>query len=199
MELWSLEGFKALKTVLDYRKDLSTRLRRLEKQFIEKYEHEFNELLEDINRVLNETKVMLRSFSTHHNLPKDNDIQKPTSEYFCLRIFSPREQNEFASYPGRLKEEDFGKLVIRNLKQIEIGVTGEGGLNLSHNNNNFEADGQVWNKLIEDLHSMNQQNGNIENPEFVALITKLAHSYSAIFDMLEHLGEALMIKIWKFW
>ena len=96
----------------------------------------------------------------------------------------------FASYPGRLKEEDFGKLVIRNLKQIEIGVTGEGGLNLSHNNNNFEADGQVWNKLIEDLHSMNQQNGNIENPEFVALITKLAHSYSAIFDMLEHLGEA---------
>ena len=94
VELWSLEG-STLKTVLDYRKDLSTRLRRLEKQFIEKYEHEFNELLEDINRVLNETKVMLRSFSTHHNLPKDNDIQKPTSEYFACVYSLHSEQNEF--------------------------------------------------------------------------------------------------------
>lgn len=190
VELWSLKGFEALKTVLDYRKDLSTRLRRLEKQFIEKYEHEFNELLEDINRVLNETKLMLRTFSTHHNLPKDNDIPKTDIGVFLLAyILSTANKMSFASYPGRLREEDFGKLVIRNLKQLEIGVTGEGALNLSHNNNNFEADGEVWNRLIEDLHFMNQQKGDIENPEFVALISKLAQSYSAISGMLGHLGE----------
>ena len=111
VELWSLKGFEALKTVLDYRKDLSTRLRRLQKQFTEKYEHEFNELLEDINRVLNETKLMLQSFSRYHNLPKDNDIPKNRHRSIFACVYPLHsEQNEFCLLSRQIRRRRFWEI-----------------------------------------------------------------------------------------